>query len=226
MKLLTTTALLALTTAAHAGGLSDPIIPYEPAPTPSESRLSVYGGLGYGEAALDNTFGLTYKDDTESVDFDLDGETYSGFGGVRYTFESGIVIGGEIQYTEITAQETVACHGTCQLCTAGQGGILDATLTAGFTAGRVMLYGLAGVAMTTGGYNVANPDGTSIGGAEYDTEGTVYGVGAEYAFNDHWSVGIEYNAYDFGGGSGDATWYDVSSETDIETIQARVIFTF
>ena len=226
MKLLSIITAAMLATTAHADGLTDLGLDDPHVAPPAPTPISFYAGLGAGASMIDNSYGLDYRGDVEDVAFDLDGEAYSAFAGVRYTFASGLVIGGEIQHTEISAGQTVDCHGVCQLCSVDQGGILDATLTVGYTAGRFMVYGLAGVAQTTGSFDLANPDGTSIAGEGYDTDGTVFGAGIEYALTEHWSIGAEYNAFDFGGATGETKHYDISSETDLETVQLRAVFTF
>lgn len=69
----------------------------------------------------------------------------------------------------------------------------------GYAMDRVLVYGDGGVAFTNYKFTERSPDQSFSGGSRI---GWTVGLGAEYAFSDHWTAGVEWNYYDFGSKTG------------------------
>ena len=195
----TTTALvISGTTAAFAGGLTEPVVAPQPAPV-AVAPAPVYTGadwsgfyagasLGYGQVDADG-----FADDTEDY-------TYGAH--IGYLHDLGnFVLGAELEYdaTEITDAATGI----------NIDGVARAKVRAGYDAGAFLPYVTAGVAQAY-----------TSGGLEADDTGYFGGVGVDYAVSENIRVGAEVLRHqfdDFNGGG-----------TDIEatTAAVRVGFTF
>jgi opacity protein-like surface antigen len=221
--------------ALSAGGLSDPIVEVEGyggidyvVGTPevyesADADLTFYVGASTGVSDLNNDFELVFRDDdAEDIGFDLDDAASAVFVGVDYVTGSGLLVGAELQYTALGYGGESLCHGVCQLCAVDYDGVADLTLKVGYSNDTFDVYALGGVAQLTGSTDVANPDGTSIGGGSYETAGAAFGVGGNYHMTEHLSVGAEWVQYSFDSIDGDMRNYAYEDTAKLNTVQVRL----
>lgn len=188
--------------AAHAGGLSEPVVQPAPAPIPAPAPAPApvsYGGdwtgfyagaqLGWGQLDSD-VFG----------DEEPDGALYGVHAGYNYDFGS-FVLGAELDYdfTDISDSATDIDLDS----------VARFKVKAGYDAGRFLPYVTAGVAQATTG-----------GALDADDDGQFAGVGVDYQYNDRIRVGAEALQHEFNDFDGSG------SDIDATTIAARVSFTF
>jgi len=201
---LTTVALVALSAPAFAGGLAAPAP--EPAvavpvvvPTvrPSADWTGFYGGvhLGYGDI-------LVTHNDGADIDAEGNDTLYGVHAGYMYDL-GNIVLGGELAWTDLSGIALTRNNSAESM--------LAAKLRVGYDMGRVLPYAVAGMARVE-----ATDSGTSV-----SDNFSLLGAGVDFAMNDNWRIGAEYNhvkADDFAGTPG------VEAEADVVTL--RVSFSF
>jgi outer membrane immunogenic protein len=113
-------------------------------------------------------------------------------------------------------------------------GISSVTGDAGVAFDRILVYGKGGWAITSLDFDANNtlPGGFDVKGAEYAT-GWTGGGGLEYMLTSGWSVGVEYdyyqfqaknilNAVDTGGNTIPCTFCNFGHNTNVQTITARL----
>jgi outer membrane immunogenic protein len=113
-------------------------------------------------------------------------------------------------------------------------GLSSVTGDAGVAFDRFYLYGKGGWAITSLDYDANNtlPGGFDVKGSEYAT-GWTGGAGVEYMLPSGWSVGVEYNYYQFdpknilnvvntGGVTIPCTFCNFGRDTYVQTITARI----
>ncbi|MCU9837049.1 porin family protein [Ruegeria sp. WL0004] len=142
--------------------------------------------------------GVGYTDADGPGARDGDNTSFGGHVGYDYSFGSGFVLGGEVEYDRVNAD------------LGGAGGTIDNIgrfkVKAGYDFGPVLGYGVVGAARAT----------TSFGN---DT-GLVYGVGLAYPVTEQWAVSGEVLRHEFNdlGGAG--------SDFNVDTFNLRASFRF
>lgn len=182
MKILTSILLASATFggAAMAGNFDTPPLPVTVIETPAPSN---WGGLYLGGVySLNSGTGDYFAPASASLGNTLSGPLYGGFAG--YNFQRGsLVFGGEIAY-QVGA---IAFDWPLGVNTAEITNLLDAKARAGFSAGKVLVYGVAG--FTSGQYEETS------GGPPTDSvsfTGFSYGAGVEMKVGENMIVGLEY----------------------------------
>jgi opacity protein-like surface antigen len=203
---------------AFAGGFS-PVVatptPVAPAPVISPAPVTpvstgsdwtgfyVGGQLGYGSLSID--------DDAETFDEDFTGALYGVHAGYMYDF-GRIVAGAELDWDASNINVDVAGS--------ADGVDLDsvarAKLRLGYDAGRFLPYVTAGYARAM----LSSDDDATDALLDDSYDGHFYGIGAEYAMNDRFSVGAEVLRHDFG----DTPLEDF--DTDVTTVSLRASYRF
>jgi outer membrane immunogenic protein len=193
------TVTAALTTAAMAGGPTEPIPEPIPAPVPVAAPVDTGGEWGGAYVGA----GLGYGDIGSSTGT-LDGTGALGGlqAGYRYDFGKA-VIGGEIEY-DIANIDLGTTDGD-QLDS-----VARLKAMAGADLGRTLVYGTAGYAYAQ----------ATVGGASLDDNGWFAGIGADYAISDRWSVGGEVLTHQFD------NFANSGADLDATTAKARVNFSF
>lgn len=164
---------------ALAGGLGEPAAPPVVAPppvvvVPSADWTGFYVGGSVGTISI--------SDDDDQTE-DIDGNTYGLHAG--YMFDLGsVVAGGEIDYAWATLEDDVAfdIDGEADV------NILRFKGRLGFDAGSFLPYVTAGIATLTSDDNDI-PD--------LEENGTVYGIGADFAVTPNILVGGEFLRHNF-----------------------------
>lgn len=170
-----------LSSAAFAGGLSDPVVEtvaapvFEPAPV--ENWTGFYTGLNLGYADIDVDNGLSGDD-----------VTYGVHAGYDYDFGS-YVLGGELEYdvANVDLGAGVEADSVTRL-----------KLRGGYDLGRTLLYVTGGVARVD--TNVGNENGEFLGlGVAYQVTDnfTVGGELLEHRFDDLAGTGLDVDATTF-----------------------------
>lgn len=181
-------ATIALTSAAHAGGVpaSPPAAPVV-LPQATQDWTGAYGGvqLEYGRGDIDYSTvpGLAFPDS------DVDGAMAGLFFGYRVDYGSWVV-GAEFDY--MAGSLDADTPGITSVDT-----ILRSTIEVGLDAGNALIYGTAGVT----GMFVSS----AIPGVE-DDWGGVYGIGVDYRLNEGTIIGAEllqHQVDDFAGSGAD-----------------------
>lgn len=196
LLLATTAATVGLSAAAFAGSPS-----FEPAPAPAVAAPApapVYNtGTDWTGAYAGFQLGYGDADASGGTTATGDGLLYGIHGGYNYDFGS-FVLGGELDYN------------FSDIALSGGAGDIDnighAKLRAGYDLGNTLLYVAAGYAQID----------TSFG----DDNGTFYGVGADYRFNQNWTVGGELLAHQFDDINGTGT------DLDLNTLNLKASYNF
>ncbi len=172
-------ALTAVSAPAFAGGLTpaapEPVVQAPVAviatPVTTADWSGVYAGaqLGYGDFQGESDLG---------AEDGLTGETYGLYGGYLHDF-GRLVVGGELGY------DMVSGIGSDMFDIDGDS-LISAKLRLGYDAGRLLPY------VTLGGAQLS-----TSGAVEDSDTGYLYGIGADYAVNDAWRIGVEANQYQF-----------------------------
>lgn len=155
---------------------------------------------------------------------------------------SGVVYGGQIGYNYQINQFVIGIEGDfagstvkgddqCSTvpgtnCETKQDYLGSVRGRLGYAVDRFLIYGDAGVAFTK--YKLAETDfPQSFGGGA--RVGWTAGLGAEYAFTDHWTAGVEWNYYDFGSKDGASSFnpaFVLSARETENTVVARINYKF
>ena len=209
MKLLATAclALAASVGLAFAGG--PVVVAPEPEPISAAPAAAVhdwsgfYAGLSYGKTSADIAF-------TPGISFDFEDGSVAGLY-AGYLFQRGaFVYGGELAYGKVRETFLPGFNGDDEI-----GHVLDLKARAGLAANRALFYGVLGYSQST---YVEPPL------LEFDLDGLVYGLGAEYAVTPRLSVGLEYLSRDL---SGTATGgVAIEADTRVDTLSLRVGLSF
>jgi opacity protein-like surface antigen len=142
--------------------------------------------------------------------------------GVDHVSDSGLLVGFEAQYTLLDYGDQTTCHGKCQLCAVEYTGVADVTLKLGYDNGVFNVYALGGVGRLMGSVDIANPNGSSIGGGAYETAGLAVGIGGNIHVTEHIDIGVEWTNYSFDSIDGYVGDYDYDDTASLSTIQARL----
>ena len=197
---------LASSTAAFAGGMSEPVVMIEPAAAPVMASSHDWSGF-YAGANLGMNSGTTDYDGQYFLGgvatgpaatgaFDLDGSTAGLQAG--YNMQSGNMvygIEGDMNWGEVSGTgdpiDPLALDPTVPSSTLDQMGSIRARV--GFTTGNVLLYATAGWASASGTMGLTNLDGVGDDRtADITANGWTGGIGAEIALSDRLSVKGEY----------------------------------
>lgn len=214
MKFTNMIAALAIVAApaAWAGSLGE--TPTEPMMAPMAEAAPApfdwsgfYVGLSAGKTTGDNTY-LDGGSPYESAD--LDGQSFGGFAG--YNFQRGNLVYGlelalqkvDAEYAFNTQEHVSEAH--------------DLKLRIGYAWDNLLFYAFGG--FSRGEYQIDY----AIDGS-YDSDGTNYGIGADYAIRENWLVGLEYIHRSLDGSLA-PDFASSAFDHDIETIQLRVGFKF
>ncbi|MGD0148597.1 MAG: outer membrane beta-barrel protein [Xanthobacteraceae bacterium] len=168
------------------------------------------------------------------------GPLWSGCGQTGYRFQFGnfvfgpeAMLDGMVNHTQTT--DTAILPGfPGRTRTTTMKGLSSVTGDAGVAFDRFYLYGKGGWAITSLDYDANNtlPGGFDVKGSEYAT-GWTGGAGVEYMLPSGWSVGVEYNYYQFdpknilnvvntGGVTIPCTFCNFGRDTYVQTITARI----
>lgn len=198
-----TTALVALSAPAIAGGLDPvvvtpaPVVPVAPMPMVDLGWTGFYAGGQIGAGQFD----------TESDDDGFDGlEGSGGLFGVHagYLYDFGtLVLGGELDYDatsfEFDDDEDSEIDSVARL-----------KALFGYDAGAFMPYLTAGVASAS----------ADVDGDDLSDSGSFYGLGAKYAVSDNVLIGGEYLTHQFD------DFDDQDVDIDVDTLSLRVSYKF
>lgn len=196
MKFFTSLALATslVAPAAFAGGMAEPLP--EPEITPVVIAPVTGDWTGFYAGAQ-----LGYGDVSSNV-AGVDGNGAIGglHGGYRHDFGQ-FVAGAELAYNK----------SNIDLGTTGElDSVTQLKLMGGYDLGQTLVYATAGAAHAK----------ASIGGTEFSDNGWLLGVGMDYAINDAWTVGGEFNHHRFD--DFDGTGADIRANT----VQVKVGYRF
>ncbi len=222
------TALLVVAVPAVAGGFAPvvttpppatPVVVAPPvAPSADWSGFYVGGQLGFGRTDMDISSTI--------------GEGSAGFGegsgalfGVHagYMYDFGrVVAGAELDWD----QAQIDLEGVEFAEEAGELGSIDsiarAKLRLGYDAGRFLPYVTAGLARAS--FDFSDPEADA---ALSDTgNGHFFGIGAVYAVNDRFTIGIEALRHDFGDSPEVRVAEPFEFDTEVTTISLRGSYRF
>lgn len=173
MKLLTaTTAAFICAGSAFAGGFVPSVVAVEPiivATAPGNDWTGFYAGLQYGQGSLD----LEFENDgsVDAGDFDA----YGVHAGYLHDFGQ-YVLGAELDYNRIDVDDADE-----------NGDLLRLRGRLGADLGRFMPYITAGVARIS-----AEDEGD-----DFSETGFTYGIGADFAVTNNFTIGAEYTKHNF-----------------------------
>jgi len=201
-------AAVSLLTVTVAFGADLAVPPAVPAPSPSFTWTSCYGGGnvggGFGQKNLNDTAGiLSPNTGFTSGNLDISGYMLGGQIGCDYQFASNWVLGieGAASGGDIGGKSTFVTPGIAgDTATFKDTTDFLSSVTArlGFAWNRWMLYGKGGVGFVNDRYNIADAFTTyNFDGVETRL-GWTAGIGVEWALWDDWSVKLEYDYYGFG----------------------------
>jgi outer membrane immunogenic protein len=208
--LLATVAAVALTVAGNPAAAADlgrmPTKAPIAAPVPAENWTGLYvganAGYSWGRTDLDYSFGALPGFSTT-----LDPNSFLAGGQIGYNWQLGSFVVGveaDVAWRHGTDSAAITLNnglGDFGAFSTEQNWVGTLRPRVGIAANNWLIYGTAGLAV--GGfkhaYTETRPGVSSRTAAESDTKaGWVAGAGVEYAFANHWSLGVEYLYMDFG----------------------------
>ena len=211
--LLAASTFMMVATTANAADLPNDVL--EPIPTPVETKAQAFDWTGFYvganagidfEGRFDNSFGA-----------DLDKEAgFIGGGVIGYNYQiDQFVFGVEGDLNYVGGDAT---SGTAE---AELDFLSPFTARAGFTpVDRLLTY-------VEGGLAVGRTDAALAGVSDRDTSlGYVVGAGAEYALNDKWLTGVEYNYVDLGSNSNNLGVGNTVSDFDTHQVKFNLKYKF
>jgi len=196
--LLVTTASLLVTNTAFAGNFETPAS-VDVAPVAAEATN--WSGL-YAGAVIGISLGTNYWAETsqnaESVPGNWEGTPIGFTVGYNHQLGNGLVIGGEGDYSagDIIATSTSGIFNCGAGCETTLQGFATVRARVGYAAGKIMVFGTAGMAFAQATGAQSTFSDTPLG--EGAVSGLVWGAGAEYAISPVWSVKAEYLSTDMG----------------------------
>lgn len=175
-----------------------------PAPAPAYAPYSwtgFYIGGQLGGAWNDSSWS-TAPGTPPFASFGTPGSGFLYGGQVGYNYQIGqFVLGAEGDVAGLDLSGDNQCSTTLgTTCRTKQDWLGSIRARAGFAIDRLLLYADGGVAFTDYHFAETSPLVQSWGGGS--RTGWTLGLGAEYAITDHFTGGVEYNYYDFGGAVG------------------------
>jgi opacity protein-like surface antigen len=222
---LVATALLVVAVPAVAGGFA-PVVTTPPPATPvvvappvapSADWSGFYAGgqLGFGNAIMDIT------DGEQSAEFaEGSGALYGVHAGYMHDF-GRLVVGGELDWDF----GSVGLDLNPAFDTGSLGSIDSigrAKLRVGYDAGRFLPYVTAGLARASFSYDAEGADGV----IDDTATGRFIGVGAAYAVNDRFTIGLEALRHDFNGPGVSGETDGLELETEVTTVSLRASYRF
>lgn len=201
-----------------------------PAPAPAYAPYSwtgFYIGGQLGGAWSDSTWSAA----PGMPPFPTFGTPGSGFlygGQAGYNYQIGqFVLGAEGDLSGLALTGDHQCSNSVgTTCQTKQDWLGSIRARAGFAIDRLLLYADGGVAFTD--YHFAETAGTLQSWGRGSWTGWTLGLGAEYAFTDHITGGVEYNYYDFGSavGHGGTPPSSIKFREFENTVVAKVSYKF
>lgn len=174
-------------------------------PSPADRWSGLYGGgqLGYGSASLGGTysgtmFGVTTTGAVKS--YGMSG--FAGGGQIGFNRQSdAFVYGAEagVLGATVSGSGQQFTGSTTITATSHINFLATARVRVGVAFDRLLVYGAGGVAAGQGDLTLAATGGTT--GTAHATQGLfgwTAGVGAAYALDDRWSLGVDYQHLDLG----------------------------
>jgi opacity protein-like surface antigen len=195
---------------AVAGGptaVSPEPVPVAQPPAPVHDWSGAYAGLSYG------TTSARFAEQGDVIEF-TDGTVAGVYGG--YLVQRGsFVYGGELAYGAISdAFNPLAVIGSGTSFDR----VFDLKARAGLSANRALFYGVLGYSQA---HYTQEGDGDAV---QVDSDGFLYGIGAEYAVSPRLTIGLEYLLRDLANEG--AVDLDGDASVDLDTLSLRVGFTF
>jgi outer membrane immunogenic protein len=199
-------AVAAISSSAFAGGptvvADDPMPDAMAAPAAAHDWSGAYVGLSYGRTTGDITFSTAGFFDTENGTIR---GLYAGYLAQRGSF----VFGGELAFGSVKGAGVVGVP-TSEFVKA-----VDLKGRAGFAMNNTLLYGALG-------YSKVDFDDTPA--IEFDMSGLNYGIGAEVAVSQMFTVGVEYLARNVDGQS--SILSTTRGDANFDTLSLRVGLSF
>lgn len=132
-----------------------------------------------------------------STPFDPNGSGWVGGGQIGYRQQiNNIVLGIEGNLDFASLEGKALCLGTVPNCITKQNFLGSVQANLGFAADKLYVYGTGGIAFTNYDHS---EEITLVQKWNTDSRtGWTAGIGAEYAFGNNWSAGVQWNYYDFG----------------------------
>jgi outer membrane immunogenic protein len=150
--------------------------------------LNVGAGVGYTRLSVDQPIAGT----SQRINKDQDSTGYRLFAGYDHRLGDSAVLGAELGVGfggEDVKQTINGVNYTAEFQSQ-----TDLTVRAGYVVGEnLLVYGRLGAGRIS---DYAVRSGSAARKVKKDESGVVYGVGAEYAFGDHWGVRGEYSRFD------------------------------
>jgi len=164
---LTSALILGTSSAAFAGGITEPVIAAAPAPVMMTPviRSSDWTGFYVGGSLGQGNVGVGDADE-------IDTSNYGFHAGYLYDMGT-VVVGGELEYSALDFDDFDAS-------------VLRLKGRVGYDAGAFMPY------LTVGGAKLTIEDGS-----DDSDNGYFYGIGADYAVNDSIRIGAEFLQHEF-----------------------------
>ena len=210
--LLATSALM-ITATANAADLPNDVL--EPIATPTQTQTQAFDWTGFYVGAnagidfngrFDNNFGADLDKDTGFIG--------GGVLGFNYQIDQFVFgVEGDLNYVGGDASSGTAEAELDFLSTF--------TARAGFTpVDRLLTY-------VEGGLAIGRTDAALAGVSDRDTSlGYVVGAGAEFALNDKWLTGVEYNYVDLGRNSNNLGVGNTVSDFDTHQVKFNLKYKF
>jgi len=200
-----------LSLAAQAADLPtqpEPVAPVAIVPPFTWTGFYVGAQLGWGQTSTDYTAGAQAPDATDVVrlpTISKNGFMGGLFAGYNYQINQ-FVLGAEVDGNFLIAGKERYTAATGDAITAHTDWLGSARLRAGYAFDRLLIYATGGLAFASPNSTVTGT-GYSYGAGNGTRFGWTLGVGAEYAFTDHWIAGLEYRYTSF---SSDTYTYPVN----------------
>jgi outer membrane immunogenic protein len=218
LALLCSAAFLAVSSTAMAADLVEPVaaMPY--------SWTGFYIGAQVGGGWNDSRWS---GDTFPTFNTNGSGAVYGGQIGYNYQIDQFVIgIEGDLAGSSVKGDNQCA-GGPGSNCQTKQDYLASVRGRLGYAIDRVLIYGDGGVAFTKYKFRETQPFQQSFDGG--NRVGWTAGLGAEYAFTDHWTAGVEWNYYDFGSKSGASSVipaFSVKNRDTENTVVARINYKF
>lgn len=221
LALIFSAAFLAASSPVLAADLVEPVaaMPY--------SWTGFYVGAQVGGAWNDSRWSPTTPPGFDPFNTNGSGAVYGGQIGYNYQINQ-FVIGIEGDFAGSAVKGDSQCPATPgSNCQTKQDYLGSVRGRLGYAIDRLLIYGDAGVAFSKYKFAETQLLLQSFGGGS--RVGWTAGLGAEYAFTDHWTAGVEWNYYDFGSKDGASSInpaFVLKARETENTVVARINYKF